>query len=50
MPAALNEWPNGPSAAADFCNKICQKRPIRKGRLAEIKGQDSFEAIVFGSL
>src|SRR4051794_11108616 len=22
MPAALNEWPTGPSAAADFCNKI----------------------------
>ena len=25
MPAALNEWPTGPSAAADFCNKIGQK-------------------------
>jgi hypothetical protein len=29
MPAALNEWPTGPSAAADFCNKICQLRKLR---------------------
>ena len=27
-----------------------QKRPIRNGRLGEIKGQDGFEAMVFGSL
>jgi hypothetical protein len=26
------------------------KRPIRDGRLREIKGQDGFEAMVFGSL
>ena len=26
MPAALNEWPTGPSAAADFYNKICHER------------------------
>ena len=25
------------------------KRPIRDGRLGEIKGQDGFEAMVFGS-
>jgi hypothetical protein len=29
MPAALNEWPTGPSAAADFCNKIGPKRTSR---------------------
>ena len=26
------------------------KRPIRDGRLGENKGQDGFEAMVFGSL
>jgi hypothetical protein len=26
------------------------KRPIRNGRLGEIKGQDGFDAMVFGSL
>jgi len=26
------------------------KRPIRDGRLCEIKDQDGFEAMVFGSL
>jgi hypothetical protein len=26
MPAALNEWPTGPSAAAGFCNKIDPKQ------------------------
>jgi hypothetical protein len=26
------------------------KRSIRNGRLGEIKGQDGFEAMVFGSL
>jgi hypothetical protein len=30
MPAALNEWPSGPSAAADFCNKIGAKRTFGK--------------------
>ena len=27
-----------------------QKRPIKSGRLGENKGQDGFDAMVFGSL
>jgi hypothetical protein len=33
MPAALNEWPTGPSAAADFCNKIGTFRTSRDVQL-----------------
>src|SRR5258708_4456911 len=38
------------SAKKDFFNNIRHKRPIRNGRLGVIKGQDGFEAMVFGSL
>jgi hypothetical protein len=37
-PAALNEMADGPSAAADFCNKIGTKRTCRLYRLMSVAG------------